>query len=68
MMDTRTVRMNEGKNQAAQDIEKERQRKFLVQIQQKRMLVAAQILQASDEYQSSRSILRSTAAQNESHG
>ena len=68
MMDTRTVRMNEGKNQAAQDIEKERQRKFLVQIQQKRMLVAAQILQASDEYQSSRSILGSTAAQNESHG
>ena len=51
MMDMRTVRIDNGMKHpagAAEGIEKERQRKFLLQIQKNRMLAAAQVLHGSD--------------------
>ena len=50
MMDTRTVRADVGnKNSisATEAIEKERQRKFLIQVQKSRILAAAQILHST---------------------
>ena len=50
MLDTRTVLHDNGRKPslvASEAIEKERQRKFLVQVQKSRILAAAQILQAT---------------------
>ena len=52
MMDTRTVRADVGnKNSisATEAIEKERQRKFLIQVQKSRILAAAQILHSTNK-------------------
>ena len=52
MMDTRTVRADVGhKNSmsATEAIEKERQRKFLIQVQKSRILAAAQILHSTKQ-------------------
>ena len=51
MMDMRTVRIDNGMKHPAgaeEGIEKERQRKFLLQIQKNRMLAAAQVLHGGD--------------------
>ena len=51
MLDTRNVRINTSRRpslSATDAIEKERQRKFLVQIQKSRILAAAQILNSSN--------------------
>ena len=66
MLDTRTVRIDTSRRHslAATDaIEKERQRKFLLQVHKSRLLAAAQILQSSNVETRRNSIL-SAAPQN----
>ena len=52
MMDTRTVRTDPVRRHsisATEAIEKERQRKFLIQVQKSRILAAAQILHSTNK-------------------
>ena len=52
MMDTRTVRADIGRRNsisATEAIEKERQRKFLIQVQKSRIMAAAQILHSTKQ-------------------
>ena len=70
MLDTRNVRLDTSRRPsltATDAIEKERQRKFLVQIKKSRILAAAQILHSTN-LESRRQSLGNPAQQNISFG